>query len=329
MIEASGLAKTFKTRGKEINAVRGVDFAVEAGESVGFLGPNGAGKTTTLRMLTTLLRPTAGSAKVAGCDLLSDPIGVRRRIGYVAQEGGTTPECKVHEELEIQGRFYRLTVDEVRQRIDELLVGLDLAGLENRYVKTLSGGQRRRLQIALGLIHQPPVLFLDEPSAGLDPQSRANLWDHIRALRDRDGVTTFLTTHYLEEADALCDKVLVIDHGKLIAEGSPDALKASIAGDEVTIGVDPTARDRARELIIDIAGPIELTLDERAVRARLPHGDTAIPDLVRKFDSAGIAIRNIEVRKPTLDDVFLTLTGRTLRDAEIGEIVEEEKSDVA
>src|SRR5215472_3502850 len=251
IIEARALARSFKNRKGSVDAVRGVDLTVKHGEIVGFLGPNGAGKTTTLRMLTTLLRPTAGTATVAGADLLADPVGVRRRIGYVPQAigvtaGGTDPNCLVGEELAIQGRLYRLPAGQAAERAGLLTEQLELAGLERRLCKTLSGGQRRRLDIALGLIHSPAVIFLDEPTTGLDPQSRSNLWEHIRDLRERLGSTVFLTTHYLDEADALCDRVLVIDHGTIIAEGTPEELKRRISGDVVTLTVsrDPeTAQD--------------------------------------------------------------------------------------
>src|SRR5215468_6636612 len=242
MIEAEGLARTFRTRKRSVEAVRGVDLTVGDGEIVGFLGPNGAGKTTTLRMLTTLLKPTAGMATVAGADLLSNPLEVRKKIGYVPQAigetmGGTDPSCLVIEELLDQAALYRIDRTEARQRAEQLIGQLELTGLEQRPVKTLSGGQRRRLDIALGLVHRPSLVFLDEPTAGLDPQGRSNLWGHVRKLRDARDTTVFLTTHYLDEADALCDRLLIIDHGRIVAEGSPEELKQRIAGDVVTIGV--------------------------------------------------------------------------------------------
>jgi len=318
IIEARGLARTFKNRKAAVEAVRGVDLTVKPGEIVGFLGPNGAGKTTTLRMLTTLLRPTAGTATVAGCDLLRDPVGVRGRIGYVPQAigataGGTDPNCLVREELAIQGRLYRLPAAEVAERARALTEQLDLAGLEGRLCKTLSGGQRRRLDIALGLVHSPAVVFLDEPTTGLDPQARSNLWDHIRGLRERLGSTVFLTTHYLEEADALCDRVLVIDHGKIIAEGAPEELKRRISGDVVTLTV---SRDPARALVIlgSEPGVREITADGRAIRMTVEHGEEALPGMLRALDRDGIVMESIQLARPTLDDVFLTLTGRSLRD---------------
>jgi len=318
IIDAQGLARTFRTRKRSVEAVRGVDLTVKAGEIVGFLGPNGAGKTTTLRMLTTLLRPTAGTATVAGCDLLRDPVGVRRRIGYVPQAigataGGTDPSALVGEELTIQGRVYRLSSAQTAERASLLTSQLELTGLEGRQCKTLSGGQRRRLDIALGLIHSPVVVFLDEPTTGLDPQSRSNLWDHIRGLRERLGTTVFLTTHYLEEADALSDRVLVIDHGKIIAEGVPDELKRRISGDVITLSVS-TDPGRARAILAGYPGVRDLAAEGKAIRMTVTGGEQALPGILRALDAEGITLESIQLARPTLDDVFLTLTGRSLRD---------------
>jgi ABC-2 type transport system ATP-binding protein len=329
MIRARGLTRRFSARGRTVDAVKGVDIDVEAGELVGFLGPNGAGKTTTLRMLTTLLRPTSGEATVGGCDLLKDPLGVRRRIGYVAQGGGTAPECKVTEEIELQGRLYGLSKAEAHKRGLVLTEQLDLTGLGERLTKTLSGGQRRRLDVALGLIHDPKLIFLDEPSTGLDPQSRANLWEHIRRLHAEHGVTVFLTTHYLDEADALCDRILVIDNGEIVAEGSPDSLKARVSGDGVKIGVPAESVSAAAEIAAKLTGAHELTTDENAVRFRVPRGDTVMPELLRALDNAGIPMQSMQVTRPTLDDVFLTMTGRSLRDAEQATPAAEETTHVA
>jgi ABC-2 type transport system ATP-binding protein len=318
IIEANGLARTFTSRKRKVEAVRGVDLTVDSGEIVGFLGPNGAGKTTTLRMLTTLLRPTAGTATVAGCDLLRDPLGVRRRIGYVPQAigmtaGGTDPNCLVSEELAIQGRAYRLSAAETAERAGLLTSQLDLTGLEPRLCKTLSGGQRRRLDIALGLIHSPSVIFLDEPTTGLDPQARSNLWEHISGLRSELGTTIFLTTHYLEEADALCDRVLVIDNGKIIAEGVPDELKRQISGDVVTLSVTGDSA-QAKSILADHPGVREISLDNKAIRMTVEHGEEALPGMLRALDAQNITLASIQLARPTLDDVFLTLTGRSLRD---------------
>jgi ABC-2 type transport system ATP-binding protein len=318
IIEARGLARTFRSRRGPVEAVRGVDLHVDDGEIVGFLGPNGAGKTTTLRMLTTLLRPTAGTATVAGADLLRDSLGVRRRIGYVPQAigttaGGTDPSCLVAEELSTQAELYRLPRAQAARRAALLIDQLELGGLEQRMVKTLSGGQRRRLEIALGLVHSPLLVFLDEPTTGLDPQSRSNLWEHIRGLREKLGTTVFLTTHYLEEADTLCDRVLVIDHGRIVAEGSPEALKRRISGDLVTLSVsaDPGT---AKGALVGLPGVREVAVDGRVLRLTVERGEEALPGLLRAVDGAGIALESIQLARPTLDDVFLTLTGRSLRD---------------
>jgi ABC-2 type transport system ATP-binding protein len=319
IIEATGLARTFKSRKREVHAVRGVNLSVDEGEIVGFLGPNGAGKTTTLRMLTTLLRPTAGTATVAGADLLRDPVGVRRRIGFVPQAigqtmGGTDNQAKVIEELLDQGSLYHISRADTARQADLLINQLDLGGLDDRLVKTLSGGQRRRLEIALGLVHRPQLVFLDEPTTGLDPQSRSNLWDHIRRLRSDLGTTVFLTTHYLEEADALCDRVIIIDHGVTVATGTPDELKRQISGDVVTMRVSGPAAD-ARSLLAE--QPVvrdAVVSDGGELRLTVEHGEEALPALLRVLDGAGLTISSISLSRPTLDDVFLTLTGRSLRD---------------
>ncbi|GAA0944372.1 ABC transporter ATP-binding protein [Nonomuraea longicatena] len=218
MITTKGLRKTFKGG---VDAVRGLDLHVGEGECVGLLGPNGAGKTTTMRMLTTLLTPTAGTATVAGHDLLTDPHGVRTRIGHVSQGGGLSQFGQVGEDLELHAMLYGLTRERARARIEEVLDRLELTDLRTRPGITLSGGRRRRFDLAFGLVHEPVLLFLDEPTTGLDPQSRANLWEHIRTL----GITVLLTTHYLDEADALCDRIVIVDHGRVVAEGTPAALK--------------------------------------------------------------------------------------------------------
>ncbi|NED12570.1 ATP-binding cassette domain-containing protein [Streptomyces sp. SID9124] len=230
VISTSGLARTFMSKSGPVEAVRSLDMTVAAGEIVGLLGPNGAGKTTTLRMLTTLLSPTGGAATVAGRDLATDPAGVRERCGYVAQSGGVDPHTTVREELVTQGRMYRLGKAAAVARAAELAAELGLSDLLDRRTATLSGGQRRRLDIAMGLTHRPAVLFLDEPTTGLDPGSRADLWDLVRRLRDTDGTTVVLTTHYLDEADALADRLVVVDGGLVAAEGTPAELKTRYAG---------------------------------------------------------------------------------------------------
>ncbi|WP_338932153.1 ATP-binding cassette domain-containing protein [Streptomyces netropsis] len=229
-ISATGLTRAFRTGRGPVEAVRGIDLTVRAGEILGLLGPNGAGKTTTLRMLTTLLSPTGGTATVAGHDLARDPAGVRRRTGYVAQSGGVDPTVSVREELLTQARLYRLRKAEAAARLEELTLDLGLTGLLDRSCGALSGGQRRRLDLAMALTHRPEVLFLDEPTTGLDPGSRADLWDLLRRVRAEWGTTVVLTTHYLDEADALADRLVVVDRGAVVAEGTPAALKARHAG---------------------------------------------------------------------------------------------------
>jgi ABC-2 type transport system ATP-binding protein len=315
MIEVAGLAKTFKTKRGTVEAVRGLDLTVRTGEIVGFLGPNGAGKTTTLRMLTTLLEPSGGTAVVAGADLLREPTEVRKRIGYVAQTGGTDGACTVAEELITQAELYRLGAAEARQRCAALVDQLDLTGLEDRYVKTLSGGQKRRLDIALGLVHAPRLVFLDEPTTGLDPQSRAHLWTHVRRLRDELNTTVFLTTHYLDEADALCDRILIIDFGRIVAEGTPEELKHRISGDLVTIELaGESDGEKAQFALGDVEGVRDATLSAKTLRVIVDAGGQQLMGIMRALDSAGVPIASIQLARPTLDDVFLTLTGRSLRD---------------
>jgi ABC-2 type transport system ATP-binding protein len=318
VIKARGLTRTFTVhgrarRGHAVEAVRGIDLDVASGELVGFLGPNGAGKTTALRMLTTLLSPTSGEALVAGADLLTDPAGVRARIGYVGQGNGGGLDQRVGHELVIQGRLHGLSGRQAKQRADELAETFELTELTDRIVVTLSGGQKRRLDIALGVLHRPSLVFLDEPSTGLDPRSRDNLWRHIRDLRDKHGATVFLTTHYLDEADALCDRIVIIDDGRIVAEGTPEELKRQVAGDLVELGVsDP---DRAAALASAVPGAAKLIRTEDHLSFRVPRGDTVLPGLLRELDRAQVRVDAVATHRPTLDDVFLGLTGRSLREA--------------
>lgn len=315
MIEARGLTRTFQGRGRPVQAVRGVDLDIQAGQLVGFLGPNGAGKTTTQRMLTTLLEPTAGTALVAGRDIRREPVAVRRRIGYVAQGGCTEAEARVGEELIDHGRLYGLSTGEARRRGQELLSELELPGVWERQTKTLSGGQRRRLDIAMGLIHAPALVFLDGPTSGLDPQARANLWRHIRRLRDEQGATVFLTTHYLEEADALCDRVLIIDAGQIVAEGALEELKRRTSGDAVELSlVDGEAAAGAARLLAGLPGVDDSQVEGASVRLALPSAVDGLPRVLHVLNEASIELTGVEVRRPTLDDVFLALTGHALRD---------------
>jgi ABC-2 type transport system ATP-binding protein len=312
VIEARGLRRTFRSRQGAVEAVAGVDLAVEAGEVFGFLGPNGAGKTTTLRMLATLLPPSGGDATVAGCDLRAEPARVRRRIGYVGQRSGADPAVSGRSELVFQGRLYGLGRERASHRAAELLRALELEVCADRPTATWSGGQRRRLDVALGLVHRPVLLFLDEPTTGLDPQGRARMWDEVRGLREA-GTTVFLTTHYLEEADALCDRVAIIDHGRIVTEGTPDELKRQVSGDVVRLGVagDPAV---ALELLAGQPYVREAQVADGGVRLAVDRGEAALPAILRLFDGAALELRSIALARPSLDDVFLRQTGRTLRE---------------
>ena len=317
LISARGLSRSFKTREGTVEAVRGIDFDVRAGEIVGLLGPNGAGKTTTLRMLTTLLEPTAGRATVAGHDLGAQPREVRRRIGYVAQVGATpSAGTVVGEELITQARLQGLSKADAAARLAEIAPRLDLGGLEQRALLELSGGQRRRFDIALGLMHAPPLVFLDEPTTGLDPQSRANLWEHIRSLRD-GGVTILLTTHYLEEADALADRILVMDDGRLVADDTPAALKARISGEVIQLALqEPDELERAEAIAREVLAVRELAAADGTLHVTVDDGAVALAPLLRALDAAGLHPASVSVSRPSLDDVFLTLTGRSLREGD-------------
>ncbi|HEX5540546.1 MAG TPA: ATP-binding cassette domain-containing protein [Micromonospora sp.] len=318
MIETKGLRKSFRSRqGREtktVEAVRGVDLVVTEGEIFGFLGPNGAGKTTTLRMLATLIEPDGGEATIAGADLRKEPGEVRRRIGYVAQGGSTWDDSTAREELVLHARMYGIGKAEAQQRAAQALGAFQLAEYADRKCKTYSGGQRRRVEIALGIIHQPKIVFLDEPTTGLDPQSRAHMWDEIRRLR-AEGMTVFVTTHYLEEADALCDRIAIMDHGEIVAEGTPAELKRDISGEVVIVGLDSPA-PRAADVLGTQPYVTKLeTPDEGGLRLYVNDGATAIPQILRALDGADIALRSIELHRPSLDDVFLTKTGRSLRES--------------
>jgi ABC-2 type transport system ATP-binding protein len=326
VIKASGLVQTFTSRkGRqktEVRAVDGVDLEVAEGEVIGFLGPNGAGKTTTLRMLTTLLRPTAGSATVAGYDVVRESVQVRRRIGYVSQAGGAFGGARAGDEVMDHGMLYGRSRREVEETGRRLFQQFQLDGLWDRTPKTMSGGQKRRLHIVMGLIHNPTLVFLDEPTTGLDPQARANLWEHIRNLRAQRGATVFLTTHYLDEADALSDRIIIIDRGRIVAADTADNLKAQVSGDLIDLEVaDPTLVSVAAEKLGAIAEPPRnglpgVEVDGAHVRGRVQRAGHAVPGLLRELDTREITLEAIEVHRPTLDDVFLTLTGRSLRDAE-------------
>lgn len=331
IIETQDLRKSFKARstrsrraGAErlsgrarptvVEAVKGIDLRVQEGEVFGFLGPNGAGKTTTLRMLATLLPPSGGRATVAGYDLLSEPGCVRKCIGYVGQAGGTDGSTTARENLVLQARLYGLDRAKAHGRTAELIAALGLESFADRLARTYSGGQRRRLDLALGLVHQPALLFLDEPTTGLDPQSRACLREEVRRLRAA-GTTVFVTTHYLDEADALCDRLAIIDGGQIVAEGTPAELKRRIAGDVVTIGLSRTDDVQRADNLLRLRPFVR---ESHKVRGQLQlyvdHGETNLPGVLRLLDSAGFEINTISLSRPTLDDVFLRQTGRSLRE---------------
>ncbi len=312
MIHTEKLTRTFKVGKEIVEAVNGVDLDVAPGELVAFLGPNGAGKSTTLKMLTSLLAPTSGTARVAGLDVTADPAGVRQRIGYIGQKPGAGFSYRVQDELLMQGRFYGLSKSEAAARGKELFASLGLDGMEMRKVSTLSGGQQRRLDIALGLIHSPAMLFLDEPSTGMDPQNRANLWEHIMRLREQHGTTIVLTTHYLEEADSMSERVVVIDHGRIIADDTPSRLKAKQAGDRITFTVGPADVPRARE-VAERAGEVT-GAESGTVTLRAESGDRVLPGLLAALANRQVAVQAATLHQPTLDDVFLNLTGRSLRE---------------
>src|SRR5438105_1063502 len=312
VMETRGLRRVFKSRGRQVEAVAGVDLDVRRGEIFGFLGPNGAGKTTTLRMLSTLLAPSGGTARVAGCDLATQPGQIRERIGYVGQAGGADREITGRTELIFQGRLYGMPTAAAQKRAAELIQMLELDGAADRKVGTYSGGQKRRLDIGLGLVHDPELLFLDEPTTGLDPQSRARVWDEVRKMHDR-GTTVFLTTHYLDEADALCDRVAIIDYGKIVAEGTPEALKRAVAGDVVTLSVVGD-QQRALDLIRDQDFVREARLENGSVHLYVDRGEIAMPAILRLLDGASLQLMTVELHRPSLDDVFLRQTGRSLRE---------------
>ncbi|MBC7275591.1 ATP-binding cassette domain-containing protein [Nocardioides sp.] len=314
VIRAQGLTKHFSRSKKTVEAVRGLDLEIHRGELVAFLGPNGAGKSTTLRMLTTLIPPTAGTAEVAGHDVVRDRAAVRRSIGYVGQGNAAAFIQRGRDELMSQARAHGIPRATAKARVDELLSAFDLAEHADRQVQTLSGGQRRRLDIAIGLLNHPEVLFLDEPSTGLDPQNRANLQDQIRRLHD-DGTTIVLTTHYLEEADALAGRVIVIDHGLVIADDTAPRLKARL-GDLVLLafGTEADASAAATRAESGLASAVvERTGTQVSIRS--PRGADTAPALAIDLAAHGTPAIRMEVRTPTLDDVFLDLTGRSLRES--------------
>jgi daunorubicin resistance ABC transporter ATP-binding subunit len=300
-------------------AVQGVSFQVARGEFFGFLGPNGAGKSTTIKMLITLLAKTSGEARIFDQDIGRDADAIRRRIGYSAQEIGLDDELTGRENLLLQGRLYHLPAVQLRQRVEELLQLMDLTADADRPAGAYSGGMRKRLDLATGLIHRPELLFLDEPTTGLDPQNRASLWKHLERLNKGEGLTIFLTTHYMEEADRLCDRLAIIDHGRIIAEGSPASLKAQLGGDVVALTFKDGAAvaDRATSLLRGLPFVRDVTAGEDGINVIVEDGGTAVPELMRVLGEAGLRVARLSLTSPTLDDVFLKHTGHSIRQEEL------------
>jgi ABC-2 type transport system ATP-binding protein len=326
LIEASSLRKSYRakrgSKATSVEAVRGVDFSVQRGEIFGFLGPNGAGKTTTLRMLATLIRPDGGDATIAGMDLRRAPAQVRQRIGFVAQTSGTYDLSTARRDLVHQARMYGVAKSAAKSLAEAAILAFQLEGFADRNIGTYSGGQRRRLDVALGVIHSPQVIFLDEPTAGLDPPSRARMWQEVRRLRDQ-GMTIFLTTHYLDEADALCDRISIIDAGLIVAEGTPSDLKREISGDVVVVDLaaadtagapEPATMLEASKLLAEQPYVHSCEAIDHNLRLYVDSAATAIPQIMRALSNKGIEPGAIEYRQPSLDDVFLAKTGRTLAD---------------
>jgi ABC-2 type transport system ATP-binding protein len=311
-IAARALRRTFKGG---IEAVRDIDLTVSAGEVFGFLGPNGAGKTTTVRMLCTLLPPTAGRATVAGLDVVKDSAAVRRRIGVALQEIGLDPVQTGRELLELQCGLYGITGRRARTRTEELLELVGLTDAAERRTKTYSGGMKRRLDLASALVHSPDVLFLDEPTTGLDPASRLTVWEEVRRI-NAGGATVFLTTQYLEEADKLCDRVAIIDGGRIVAEGTPEQLKAEMGHDVVSVSLDGADVAATEAALTGLPGLERVVVQPDALTLYLEDGASSIAEIVRRLENGYIRVGAISVARPSLDDVFLKATGRRLEEDE-------------
>jgi ABC-2 type transport system ATP-binding protein len=311
-IEARGLVREFK---KGPRAVDGIDLHVDPGEIYGFLGPNGAGKSTTVHMLTTLLPPTAGTATVGGYDVVKEGPQVRKAIGAALQEAALDPYLTGREHLRLQTAMHGITGEERKRRSDELLARVGLTEAADRKIRGYSGGMKRRLDLALALVHRPRILFLDEPTTGLDIQSRTALWDEVGRLAKNEGVTVFLTTQYLEEADVLADRVGIIDHGHIVAEGTPDQLKAEISSNTIeAVPADPELHG-AVAAILERFGTPTTGFGPSSVAVQLPANDGDIAQIVRALDAEGVRIAHLQIHEPTLDDVFLAKTGRHLEGA--------------
>jgi ABC-2 type transport system ATP-binding protein len=313
-IRAEGLKKTYAGG---VKALDGLSFAVAPGTVYALLGPNGAGKSTTVKILTTLTKADAGEADVAGLDVTRRAAEVRRVIGCVAQKPGVDANATGRENLRLQGRFYGMRGAELERRIDELLARFRLAESADKISRTFSGGMQRKLDIAMGLIHRPAVLFLDEPTTGLDPEARSSLWNEIASLAGQHGITILLTTHYLEEADKLAGRVGIVDRGRLVAEGTPEALKSELQGDAVQVEFsEPQKEASVRTALERVAGIREIVVEPQAVHARAQHGASAAPAILSALDQAGLPAMAVRIARPSLDDVYLHYTGRSFQEAD-------------
>jgi len=319
-IEIRDLVKTYKTaypRGAPpVRALDGLTFSVETGTIFGLLGPNGAGKSTTMKILTTLARPDSGQARVADIDVLAQPDAVRHVIGYVAQRSGIDPESTGRENLTLQGQLHGMRGTDLTRLVDELLERFQLSDAASRPARGFSGGMQRKLDIALGLIHRPKVLFLDEPTTGLDPEARSSLWNLISDLAE-SGLTILLTTHYLEEADRLAERIAIVDRGRVVVEGQPFDLKGELKGDSVQIlFAEIQDAPRVRAALASVQGISDLLIDDKILRARADHGATAVPPILGALDAAGLKVASVHLSQPSLDDVYLRHTGRSFAQAE-------------
>jgi ABC-2 type transport system ATP-binding protein len=312
-IEAKDLVKTYP---KDVRALDGLSFSVEEGSVFGLLGPNGAGKTTAVKILTTLSRPDSGEARVAGIDVLREPDRVRHVIGLVAQKSGVDREATGRENLRLQGQLYGMRGRELAERVDWLLERFGLAEAADRRVKTYSGGMQRRLDIALGLVHRPRVLFLDEPTTGLDPEVRADMWDMIAGLTREEGLTILLTTHYLEEADRLARNLAIVDRGRIVAAGTPEQLKGELKGDALQIELADGANGQVVPTVERLAGVREATFEDGFLRAWVDSGATAAPAVLAALEGAGVRVQSLTIARPSLDDVYLRYTGRAFEKAD-------------
>jgi ABC-2 type transport system ATP-binding protein len=314
------VAEDLRKRYKDIQALDGVSFSVREGEVFALLGPNGAGKSTAVRTLTTLTQPDSGRALVAGEDVIRHPNRVRRSIGYVAQDSGVDGEATGRENLLLQGRIHAMAGAPLRVRVDELLELVGLREAADRVARTYSGGMKRRLDIAIGLVHRPRVLFLDEPTTGLDPEARVALWAEVERLAQQESLTILLTTHYLEEADRLAERVAIMSQGKIVVEGTPEELKANLRGELVTVEVGDTngSIEDAAEIVRSLDGATEVGVDGRLVRARVPNGAQAIPAILSTLDGRGFRVESVTTARPSLDDVYLHYTGRDFATEDAG-----------